>query len=637
MASSSGNMKKRLVGPLAFVGIVAITMLPTSGAMTTCPGFPGYCSESFPGQTCVVVCAKGRNNVPLCQEDGTWTDVPRCIEHEPGKDEQIPGFCPGISGYCSEGYLGQKCAFPCSRGPAIDSVCSIDGTWDPYPTCLGDVRESQLGCNPCPGPDGAKVNRPLPTRRKSDPFSPNNSVRNTGSVPTFAGSTSFSAMSSRQQPLTDARRAGTKATAAASQSQFFQPNGQPRSKQQGQQQISKEIQHSLHKGLAFANSLWGDRGTQRQPSTSSQPRFMTPAGIKLQQQQPRQHQQPARHQPARQQPARQQPPRQQQQPRQQPQQQSQLPLNTAFSKSFADFAASLSRGDKSPRIGSRAPAQQPSLFPAQQQPQQQKTPRPTAKVVHFQSIPTSRARNQARLPEAAVRQPQQPVTSAPSQRRRQPVQAPRQLPQVPRQLPQVPRQPVQAPRQEARQPVPAPRQPVQVPRQEPRQQAAQPRRSQQQGDAPPNPFKVDFANFDASLAHREEPAAPAPVPRRRPPPPPQRRGDEPPNPFKVDFASFDPSLSHSAPKTEREPVPLSEATFVVGEGGRVSGSVRGEGNEILDGNFFGPYQSVNLGQSFNPATANLPVFDAIPPEGEGPPPPTATRQSHGPFQVVNLG
>ena len=33
----------------------------------TCPGFPGYCSESFPGQTCVVVCSTGRNNVPLCQ------------------------------------------------------------------------------------------------------------------------------------------------------------------------------------------------------------------------------------------------------------------------------------------------------------------------------------------------------------------------------------------------------------------------------------------------------------------------------------------------------------------------------------------------------------------------------------------
>ena len=33
----------------------------------TCPGFPGYCSESFVGQTCVVVCAAGRPNVPLCQ------------------------------------------------------------------------------------------------------------------------------------------------------------------------------------------------------------------------------------------------------------------------------------------------------------------------------------------------------------------------------------------------------------------------------------------------------------------------------------------------------------------------------------------------------------------------------------------
>ena len=50
-------------------------------------------------------------------------------------------MCPGISGYCSEGYLGQQCSFPCPRGPAIDSVCTIDGTWDPYPTCLGDVRQ----------------------------------------------------------------------------------------------------------------------------------------------------------------------------------------------------------------------------------------------------------------------------------------------------------------------------------------------------------------------------------------------------------------------------------------------------------------------------------------------------------------
>ena len=115
------------------------------------------------------------------------------------------------------------------------------------------------------------------------------------------------------------------------------------------------------------------------------------------------------------------------------------------------------------------------------------------------------------------------------------------------------------------------------------------------------------------------------------------RGDEPPNPFKVDFASFDPSLSHSAPKTQRcghmtvmdisvylgvsnlipiissrEPVPLSEAKFVVGEGGRISASVRGEDNEIpVDGDFFGPFQSVNLGEQFDPASSNLPVSSYI--------------------------
>ena len=78
------------------------------------------------------------------QEDGTWTDVPRCYEHEPGQDEQVPGLCPGIAGYCSEGYLGKMCAFPCPRGPPIESTCTIDGTWEPYPTCLGDLRETQV-------------------------------------------------------------------------------------------------------------------------------------------------------------------------------------------------------------------------------------------------------------------------------------------------------------------------------------------------------------------------------------------------------------------------------------------------------------------------------------------------------------
>ena len=97
----------------------------------------------------------------VTQDDGTWTDIPRCIEHEPGKEEQIPGLCPGITGYCSEGFLHQRCNFRCDSGKLIDSKCTQDGTWEPYPTCPGDLRETQDGCDPCPGPNGRSRNRTI--------------------------------------------------------------------------------------------------------------------------------------------------------------------------------------------------------------------------------------------------------------------------------------------------------------------------------------------------------------------------------------------------------------------------------------------------------------------------------------------
>merc|ERR1711892_1505853 len=127
----------------------------------TCPGFPGYCSESYVGDTCTVVCARGRNNVPQCQEVGTWTDIPRCIEHDPGVEEQVTGVCPGVPGYCSLDWPGALCEFECPIGAAIRSSCTPDGTWEPYPTCDGDPRETQDGCNPCPGPDGGPRNRTI--------------------------------------------------------------------------------------------------------------------------------------------------------------------------------------------------------------------------------------------------------------------------------------------------------------------------------------------------------------------------------------------------------------------------------------------------------------------------------------------
>jgi len=141
------------------IPLLVLTIVSSAASITTCPGFPGFCSESFPGTECNVVCDFGRNNVPLCQEDGTWTDIPRCIEHEPGVDEQIPGTCPSIPGYCAQGFLNTPCKFDCLTGPDIDSICSQDGTWAPYPTCEGDKRETRDGCDGCPGPVGGTRNR----------------------------------------------------------------------------------------------------------------------------------------------------------------------------------------------------------------------------------------------------------------------------------------------------------------------------------------------------------------------------------------------------------------------------------------------------------------------------------------------
>ena len=148
----------------SFLGLVMVLgstlAIPNpSPQLVTCPGFAGYCSEAYPGDTCTVVCAFGRNNVPQCQPDGTWTDVPRCIEHEPGHTTQRTGLCPGVPGYCSDSPQGTLCEFNCLTGPDIKSFCTKDGTWDPYPVCDGDIRETRDGCDGCPGPFGEARDR----------------------------------------------------------------------------------------------------------------------------------------------------------------------------------------------------------------------------------------------------------------------------------------------------------------------------------------------------------------------------------------------------------------------------------------------------------------------------------------------
>ena len=44
-------------------------------------------------------------------------------------------------------------------GPDIRSFCTPDGTWEPYPTCDGDIRDTRDGCDGCPGEFGGARNR----------------------------------------------------------------------------------------------------------------------------------------------------------------------------------------------------------------------------------------------------------------------------------------------------------------------------------------------------------------------------------------------------------------------------------------------------------------------------------------------
>jgi len=232
--------------------LIASLALGASG-LTTCPGFPGFCSESFPGQSCQVVCEAGRNNVPLCQDDGTWTDIPRCIEHEPGVEEQIPGLCPGVSGYCATGFLNGRCRFDCTTGRDIDSICTADGTWSPYPTCQGDRRDLRDGCDGCPGPFGGPRNRTaeaiLNQNTVSDRRVPKTITGNGGrkNVPSFAGNINIG-------PLTNSEK---------KQNNRQQNNRQQNNRQQNNRQQNNRQQNNRQQNNRQQFSQNNNRQQQR--------------------------------------------------------------------------------------------------------------------------------------------------------------------------------------------------------------------------------------------------------------------------------------------------------------------------------------------------------------------------------------
>ena len=133
---------------------------------------------------------KDTNVHNILQEDGRWTDQPRCTEHVAGSSGQVTPFCPGVPGiwgwmfaivtcltcltcpgYCSLDYPGGLCTFQCSRGPHIRSSCNTDGTWAPYPTC--QVTQGVINTNTdivpagrCEGTAGRLWSLPWPSRPK---------------------------------------------------------------------------------------------------------------------------------------------------------------------------------------------------------------------------------------------------------------------------------------------------------------------------------------------------------------------------------------------------------------------------------------------------------------------------------------
>merc|ERR1711970_19610 len=240
-------------------------LLPLAHSLQTCPGIPGFCSESFPGQTCNVVCDFGRNNVPLCQDDGTWTDIPRCVEHDPGVEEQIPGVCPSIPGYCAQGFLNTRCKFDCVTGADIDSICTQDGTWAPYPTCEGDLRETRDGCDGCPGPAGGSRNRTAEAILNSNIISDRRVPKVIGSdggrknIPSFAGNINIGRINAPTKSPSQTRpvprttpaprpapaRRPTHAPRPQQNIQNFQTNFDPRAQQQFAEQPRRQPQPSF--------------------------------------------------------------------------------------------------------------------------------------------------------------------------------------------------------------------------------------------------------------------------------------------------------------------------------------------------------------------------------------------------------
>merc|ERR1712088_357078 len=194
-----------------------------------------------------------------------------------------------------------RCTFDCTTGKDINSLCSLDGTWEPYPTCNGDLRETRDGCDGCPGPVGAArngtaeaiQNRNTASDRRVPKIISNNGERKT--VPSFAGNINIGVIDQNQKNrFNNQQRPGPAARPTTSspprnfnnlQNQNFRQQQQTRPQQFPQQQPQRQPQFQQQQ-------------PQRQPQQQFQQQPQRQPQQQFQQQQPqRQPQQQFQQQP----------------------------------------------------------------------------------------------------------------------------------------------------------------------------------------------------------------------------------------------------------------------------------------------------------------------------------------------------
>merc|ERR1712088_876499 len=177
-----------------------------------------------------------------------------------------------------------RCTFDCTTGKDINSLCSLDGTWEPYPTCNGDLRETRDGCDGCPGPVGAARNRTAEaiqnrntaSDRRVPKIISNNGERKT--VPSFAGNINIGVIDQNQKNrFNSQQRPGPAARPTTSspprnfnnlQNQNFRQQQQTRPQQFPQQQPQRQPQFQQQQPQRQPQQQFQQQPQRQPPSTA---------------------------------------------------------------------------------------------------------------------------------------------------------------------------------------------------------------------------------------------------------------------------------------------------------------------------------------------------------------------------------